>query len=123
MGDGGLAGGRPGSGRDRAGNNADDYVRAAFEEPRQRDVTCYRADFNRHGVMNDGPKRVDCPEHAIPVTPPPPPTNPFTQAPGITPDFEVQLRNATMWWGNAEPRRAGTVECTPQHALDYARPN
>ena len=213
-----------------AGNNADDYVRAAFEEPRQRDVTvleattppatsvdddlrasllfqinhapgeaaftlrghvsaCYRADFNRHGVMNDGPKRVDCPEHAIPVTPPPmphrvfphtyadamkkilselpattsadevlatlraklppPPTNPFTRAPGTVPGVEVKLRNgaiglaavarsdqfgqqwaecvyaarradgtATVWWGNAEPRRAGTVECTPEHALE-----
>lgn len=207
-----------------AGNNADDYVRAAFEEPRQRDVTvleattprvdddlrasllfqinhapgeasftlrghvsaCYRADFNRHGAMNDGPERVDCPEHAIPVTPPPMPHRVFPHtyadamkkilselpatpsadevlatlraklppSPGVMPDFEVKLRNGAIglaavarsdqfgqqwaecvyaarmadgntivWWGNAEPRRAGTVECTPEHALDYARPN
>lgn len=57
-------------------------------------TTCYRAEFNRYGVI-DSPDRIDCPPNSVPVSVPPAPAVPVVPV-GADKVVHQALRRAAM---------------------------
>ena len=82
-------------------------------------TTCYDARFNYYGIIR-GPRRIACPENAVPITPPPPAPRPEVEIPTGADKLVERLLTDAPPTPRAEEVRAALGAALGKAAADAA---